>query len=246
MVLRVVSWKKYFAAPGEGSALGAARVPDGDGDGVPGGDPIRVLIVEDHLVVAEGLAALINHQADMKVVGEAGSVAASRTAATELEPDVVLLDFRLPDGTGAEAAAAMRDIRPQAKLIFLTREDSDAARFAAVQAGASAFIHKSKAASDVVAAIRDVARGRMLITPRTIATLLAKRRGIEAQLQSLTPREREVLALMAAGLSSRSVAARLGISYTTVRTHIRSLGSKLGVHSKLEAIVKARELGVIS
>ena len=167
-------------------------------------------------------------------------------AAAEIGPDVVLLDFRLPDGTGAEAATGIREVRPEAKLIFLTREDSDAARFAAVQSGASAFIHKSKAASEVVAAIRDVARGRMLITPRTIATLLAKRRAIDAQLQSLTVREKEVLRLMAEGLSSRSVAARLGISYTTVRTHIRSLGSKLGVHSKLEAIVKARELGLIS
>jgi len=163
-----------------------------------------------------------------------------------MSPDVVLLDFRLPDGTGAEAAAAIRTIRPEAKMIFLTREDTDAARFVAVQSGASAFIHKSKAASEVVTAIRDVARGQMLITPRTIATLLAKRRAIDAQLGSLTVREKEVLRLMADGLSSRSVAAKLGISYTTVRTHIRSLGSKLGVHSKLEAIVKARELGLIS
>jgi DNA-binding NarL/FixJ family response regulator len=181
----------------------------------------------------------------MKVIGEAGSVAETFTVAAELGPDVVLLDFRLPDGTGAEAAAAIREVRPEAKLIFLTREDSDAARFAAVQSGASAFIHKSKAASDVVGAIRDVARGRMLITPRTIATLIAKRRGIEVQLQSLTVREKEVLRLMADGLSSRAVASKLGISYTTVRTHIRSLGSKLGVHSKLEAIVKARELGLL-
>jgi DNA-binding NarL/FixJ family response regulator len=224
----------------------ASTEPLRDGDGAPGGDPIRVLIVEDHRVVAEGLTALINHQADMKVVGEAGSVAEAVALATELGLDVVLLDFRLPDGTGAEAASGIRATRPEAKLIFLTREDSDAARFAAVQAGASAFIHKSKAASAVVQAIRDVARGRMLITPRTIATLLAKRRGIEAQLQSLTPREREVLALMAAGLSSRAVAAKLGISYTTVRTHIRSLGGKLGVHSKLEAIVKGREMGLVS
>jgi DNA-binding NarL/FixJ family response regulator len=158
----------------------------------------------------------------------------------------VLLDFRLPDGTGAEATAALRQVRPEAKVIFLTREDTDAARFAAVQSGASAFIHKSRAASEVVAAIRDVARGRMLITPRTIATLLAKRRSIDAQLETLTMREKEVLRLMAEGLSSRSVAAKLGISYTTVRTHIRSLGSKLAVHSKLEAIVKARELGLVS
>ncbi|MHB8588776.1 MAG: response regulator [Candidatus Dormibacteraceae bacterium] len=225
----------------------ASGVPEGLGDGDPvGEEPIRVLIAEDHRVVAEGLAALINHQGDMKVVGEASTVAESIAAAAEIGPDVVLLDFRLPDGTGAEAAAGIREIRPEAKMIFLTREDSDAARFAAVQSGASAFVHKSKAASEVVTAIRDVARGLMLITPRTIATLLAKRRAIDAQLESLTVREKEVLRLMGAGLSSRSVAAKLGISYTTVRTHIRSLGSKLGVHSKLEAIVKARELGLIS
>lgn len=236
----------YFAAPGEG-ALASSGLPEEAGDGQSAGEnPILVMIVEDHTVVAEGLAALINHQTDMKVVGKAASVAECITTAAEIGPDVVLLDFRLPDGTGAEAASAIRAVRPEAKLIFLTREDSDSARFAAVQSGASAFIHKSNAASEVVTAIRDVARGRMLITPRTIATLLSKRRAIDAQLDSLTPREKEVLRLMADGLSSRMVAARLGISYTTVRTHIRSLGSKLGVHSKLEAIVKARELGLTS
>lgn len=204
----------------------------------------RVLIVEDHRVVAEGLSALINHQTDMNVVGSVGSVAECIPAAAELNPDVVLLDFRLPDGSGPEAAAAIRSIRPGAKMIFLTREDSDSARFAAVQSGASAFLHKSRAAAEVVAAIRDVARGKMLITPRTIATLLAKRKAIEAQLERLTPREKDVLRLMAEGLPSRAIAAELGISYTTVRTHIRSLGGKLAVHSKLEAIVKARELGL--
>jgi DNA-binding NarL/FixJ family response regulator len=197
-------------------------------------------------VVAEGLAALINDQPDMHVVGNVGSVADVVTAAAELDPDVVLLDFRLPDGSGPDAAAAIRSIRPGAKMIFLTREDTDAARFAAVQSGASAFLHKSRAAAEVVSAIRDVARGKMLITPRTIATLLAKRRGIEAQLDRLTPREKEVLKLMAEGLPSRAIAAEMGISYTTVRTHIRSVGGKLAVHSKLEAIVKARELGLIS
>ena len=209
-------------------------------------DPTRVLIVEDHRVVAEGLSALINDQADMKVVGNVGTVAESVTAATELDPDIVLLDFHLPDGTGPDAAAAIRGVRPAAKMIFLTREDTEGARFAAVQSGASAFLHKSRAAAEVVAAIRDVARGKILITPRTIATLLAKRRALEAQLERLTPREKEVLRLMAEGHPSRAIAAQLGISYTTVRTHIRSLGSKLAVHSKLEAIIKARELGLIN
>jgi DNA-binding NarL/FixJ family response regulator len=205
----------------------------------------RVLIVEDHQVVAEGLAALINDQKDMSVVGHAGSVADSVARIEELKPDLVLVDFRLTDGTGADAAAAIRQIRPDAKLIFLTREDSEAARFAALEAGASAFIHKSRAAQDVVDAIRTVAGGGTLFTPRTIAQLLNSRREVEAQLERLTVREKEVLRLMAEGTSSRDIASKLGISYTTVRTHIRSLGSKLGVHSKLEAIVKARELALV-
>ena len=206
---------------------------------------IKVLIVEDHQVVAEGLTALLNDQPDMTVVGSAASVADSIARAQELNPDVVIIDFRLTDGTGADAGSGIREVRPDAKLIFLTREDSDAARFAAIEVGASAFIHKSRAAAEVVEAIHTVASGGTLITPRTIATLLNRRREMGTQLESLTHREKEVLRLMAEGTSSREIAARLSISYTTVRTHIRSLGSKLGVHSKLEAIVKARELALI-
>lgn len=208
-------------------------------------DKTRVMIVEDHQVVAEGLAALINDQHDMKVVGHAGSVAESIARAAELKPDLALIDFRLTDGTGADVAVAIRQTRPETKLIFLTREDTEAARFAALESGASAFIHKSRAAQDVVEAIRTVAQGGSLFTPRTIASLLNSRREVEAQLERLTPREKEVLRMMAEGISSREIATRLGIGYTTVRTHIRSLGSKLGVHSKLEAIVKARELALV-
>jgi len=207
--------------------------------------PTRILIVEDHQVVADGLAALLNDQPDMTVVGTAASVADSIARSVEVSPDIVLVDFRLTDGTGADAGAGIRHVRPEAKLIFLTREDSDAARFAALESGASAFIHKSRAAAEVVDAIRTVAAGGTLITPRTIAALLNKRREMDSQLDSLTARETEVLRLMAEGISSRTIADRLGISYATVRTHIRSLGSKLGVHSKIEAIVKARELGLI-
>ena len=205
----------------------------------------RVLVVEDHQVVAEGLAALINDQKDMKVVGQAGTVADSIAQAAELKPDLVLVDFRLTDGTGADAATAIRQMRPETKLIFLTREDSEAARFAALESGASGFIHKSRAAQDVVDAIRTVAEGGNLFTPRGIAQLISNRREIEAQLDRLTTREKEVLRLMAEGMASRDIASKLGISYTTVRTHIRSLGSKLGVHSKLEAIIKARELALV-
>ena len=203
--------------------------------------PTRVLIVEDHQVVADGLSALINDQEDMTVVGTAGSVSDSILRSTELMPDIVLMDFRLGD----DAGTAIRQVRPETRLIFLTREDSDAARFAALEAGASGFIHKSQAAQHVVEAIRVVAGGGSLFTPRSISALLSKRREVETQLDRLTPREKEVLRMMAEGAASRDIASRLGISYTTVRTHIRSLGSKLGVHSKLEAIVKARELALV-
>jgi len=207
--------------------------------------PVRVLIVEDHQIVADGLTALLNGQKDMTVVGNVASVAESAPRAAELLPDIVLLDFRLNDGTGADAAAAIRRVVPNAKHIFLTREDSDVARFAALESGASGFIHKSRAASEVVDAIRKVAAGGTLITPSAIATLINRRRQMDSQRESLTTREKEVLRLMAEGVSSRDIASKLGISYATVRTHIRSLDAKLGVHSKVQAIVKARELALI-
>jgi len=204
-----------------------------------------VIIVEDHQVVTQGLAALLNDQPDMTVIASAGSVAESMRLAEQHAADVILIDFRLPDGNGAEVGARIRELHPDVKLVFLTRDDSDGAQIAAVEAGASAFIHKSRAAADVVDAIRAVAGGAMLITPRTIASLLTKRHTMSAQLQSLTARERDVLRLVAAGVASRDIASRLGITYTTVRTHIRSLGRKLEVHSKIEAIAKARELGLV-
>lgn len=203
------------------------------------------MVIEDHQVVTDGLAALLNDQPDMAVVGTAGSVAEAVGRVGHFAPDVLLVDFRLPDGTGAEAGARIREARPHARLVFLSRDESDAAKIAAIEAGASAFIHKSRAAAEVVETIRLVAQGRNLVAPTTISTLLSKRRTISVQLQSLTQREREVLRRVAAGTSSRDIARELGISYTTVRTHIRSLGRKLDVHSKLEASAKARDLGLV-
>src|SRR3989442_5591762 len=120
------------------------------------------MAAQDHQEVDEGMAALINDQKDMKVVGHAGSVAESLTRAAELKPDLVLVDFRLTDGTGADAASGIRQLRPETKLIFLTREDTDAARFSALEAEARAFIAKSPAAQDVVDAIRTGADGGTL------------------------------------------------------------------------------------
>src|SRR5712691_12960863 len=167
----------------QGRVLGAA--------GALSQNQVRVLIVEDHLVVADGLSALLNDQPDMTVVGKAASVVESIARAQELKPDIALVDFRLTDGTGADAGVGIRQVRPETKLIFLTRDDSDAARFAAIEAGASAFIHKSQAAAEVVNAIRTVASGGTLFTPGTISALISKRKEAESQLERLTPREKE-------------------------------------------------------
>jgi DNA-binding NarL/FixJ family response regulator len=203
------------------------------------------MVVENHQLVADGLTHLLNAQPDMVVIGSAETVAESSALAAQLQPELALLDFHLPDGTGADAAVAIRSISPKSRFIMLTREDSDSARLAALEAGAGAFVHKSRAAEDIVDAIRLVAAGGSLFTPEVVASLLKKGRDDHTQRESLTPREKEVLRLMGAGIPSRAMATRLGISYTTVRTHLRSIDQKLGVHSKLEAIVKARELGMI-
>src|SRR2546423_8248480 len=134
----------------------------------------RVLIVEDHQVVAEGLAALINDQLDMMVVGHAGSVSDSIAKAAEVKPDLALIDFRLTDGTGADAAIGIRQMRPDTKLIFLTREDSDAARFVALEAGARPFIPKSRAAREAVDPIPTGADGGSLLPPRSVGQPLAR------------------------------------------------------------------------
>src|SRR5258706_13091323 len=123
-------------------------------------DSTRVLIVEDHQVVAEGLAALINDQKDMRVVGHTGSVTDAVARAAELKPGLGLIDFRLNDGTGADAAAGIRQLRPETKLIFLTRDDSDAARNAPIESGASPSVHQSPAAPAALDAIPTVPGSR--------------------------------------------------------------------------------------
>jgi DNA-binding NarL/FixJ family response regulator len=206
---------------------------------------IRVVIVDDHQLVSDGLAMVLSSRDDIVVCGRAGSVADAVLLAQATVPEVVVMDFHLPDGTGLEAALAIRKAVPGAKFIFLTRDDSEAAWLAAIEAGAGAFIHKSRAATEVVDAVRRVGNGETLIPPSVIATLLGRRREFETKKDSLSPREREVLQLMSGGGSSRDIAARLGISYATVRSHIRSLDTKLGAHSKIEAVAAARGMQLI-
>jgi DNA-binding NarL/FixJ family response regulator len=212
-------------------------------------DSIQILIVEDHQMVADGLAALLSSQPEMMIVGSARSVAeaelcAHKLRAQHISPYVVVVDFHLTDGSGADAAKLVRRICPDARIVFLTHDDSEPALFAALEAGASAFIHKSKAAAEVISTIRHVALGRKVITPFELSALPRRRRGM-ANPEKLTKREKEMLRLMSRGISNREIAHRLGISYTTVRSHIRSASGKLSVHSKIEAVVRARQMALI-
>jgi len=204
-----------------------------------------VVIVDDHQLVSDGLGMLLDGEPDMEVCGYGRSVAEAIRLAHQTDPDLVVMDFHLPDGTGLDAAIAIRRVRPDMRFVFLTRDDSVTARVAAVEAGAGAFVHKSRAASDLIEAVRQVGNGASLISPSMIASLLSRNGHLGVKRDSLTAREREVLRLMAEGASSREIADRLGISYATVRSHIRSFDTKLGVHSKIEAVAAAREMNII-
>ncbi|MEA2655239.1 MAG: hypothetical protein QOI23_604, partial [Chloroflexota bacterium] len=171
----------------------------------------KILIVDDHRIVADALAALLNQEPDMIVTGSAGSVEESAVLAAELCPDVLIVDFRLSDGTGSDAVLAMRAVGCEAKVIFLSRDDGEGAHYAAVEAGASAFIHKSRASAELITAVRTVADGGSLIDPSAIAALLNQRHEADRQRGLLTRREKEIVRLMADGTSSREIGLQLGI-----------------------------------
>jgi DNA-binding NarL/FixJ family response regulator len=206
------------------------------------GEPIRILIVEKQQFVADALVALLSKQPGMVVVGNVGSVAQS---APELDPDIVILDFRLNDKLAVDAARALGRQGSEAKVIFLTDDETDHVLLAAIDAGASAVLYMSTAASQVVDAVRTVAVGGSLIPAHTIAHLLENRRTTDGVRDRLTSRELEILRLMADGSSNRDIAGKLGISYATVRCHIRNLAGKLAAHSKLEVLAKAQHYDLV-
>lgn len=207
---------------------------------------IRVAIVENHQLVSESLRLLLDEQQDIHVVATAGSVATASVMPRSVDPDVVVMDFHLGDGTGRDAALAMRPTFPNVRFVFLSRDGSDDARLAAIEAGASAYVLKSDPADRVLDAIRKAAAGTSLFTPQAIARLMSKGRVREQMRESLSAREREVLQLMADGVGTRAIAHELGISYSTVRTHIRAISAKLGTRSMVNAVVTARDLELVN
>ena len=213
---------------------------------------ISIMLVDDHQLVAEGLAAMLNASEDLRVVGMAASAAEAISLAGRCRPDVIVMDSHLPDGAGAEVAARLRGLHPGVPVVFLSADESESAMIAAVRAGACAYLPKSRAAADVADAVRRAVEGEMLIPAAQLARLLARSQEMarddalrQRLLQSLMPREREVLGLMADGLDNRAIAAELGIGFTTVRGHVQNILEKLDAHSKLEALACAARYGLL-
>lgn len=201
---------------------------------------IRVLIVEDHNVVRQGLVALLNVAEGLKVVGEAADGAEAVAQIRKHRPDITLIDLRLPRMSGVDVIERIRMETPQARFIVLTTYDGDEDIYRALKAGARAYLLKGMTSEELIATIRAVHTGKSHIPP-VIAQRLAERLGTE----DLTPREFDVLEQIVDGKSNKEIAAELDVSEATVKTHINSLLSKLGVTDRTQAATAAIRRGLV-
>jgi len=198
----------------------------------------RILLCDDHEVVREGLRGLIARQEGMTVVGEAGTMAEVVEAAARTKPDVVIMDVRLPDGSGVEACRAIREARPETKVIMLTSYADDEALFASIIAGASGYLLKQTRGQAVVDAVIAVASGRSLLDPDVTEKVLERvrqGRGDDPALGSLTEQERKVLAGLAEGHTNREISETLFLSEKTVKNYVSRILDKLGLSRRAEA-----------
>jgi len=203
-------------------------------------ETIRILVVDDHQIVPQGLVALLSTVPDFKVVAEAGDGSEAVELHRELKPDITIMDLRLPRMSGVDAITAIRAESPQARFIVLTTFDGDEDIYRALQAGAKGYLLKGMNAEELTDAIRTVHAGRARI-PTIVAERLAERvSGTE-----LTTREREVLQLIVKGLSNKEIGNQLHISEATVKTHINNLLSKLGVSDRTQAATTALQRGLV-
>lgn len=208
--------------------------------------PIRVLIVDDHEVLAASLARVLDEEPDMVSVGLAQNLAQARARVATETPDVLLLDRRLPDGDGVAAIPELRAIRPSMNIVVLTAADSDHVLVQAIEAGAAGFVSKTRGLGEVTAAVRAAAAGEAVISPEMLSRLLPKLTRSAGPEPELTRREQEVLNMLGQGLSNAAIAEQLTVSVHTVRNHIANLSAKLGAHSKLEVLSIAIRRGLLS
>jgi DNA-binding NarL/FixJ family response regulator len=209
--------------------------------------PITVFLLDDHEIVRRGIAGLLEAEADIEVVGEAGTAAAALARIPALRPDVAILDVRLPDGEGVSVCRDVRSsVTPAPACLMLTSYSDDEALFGAIMAGAAGYLLKQISGVDLVGAVRTLAAGGSLLDPRATAAVLDRlRRGAEPadpRYASLSPQERRILDLIADGLTNRQIGAELFLAEKTVKNYVSSLLRKLGFARRTEAAVYAADL----
>jgi DNA-binding NarL/FixJ family response regulator len=211
-------------------------------------EAIKILIVDDHPVVREGIGAMLKREPDFKIVGEASNGVEAVEKARELSPDVMLMDLRMPEMDGVEAITRIKEEKPEIKFIILTTYSDDEYIFKGIAAGARAYLLKDAPRDELFKAIRAVYRGESLIQPVVASRVLDKLAELSKKnpsAETLSDREVEVLRLMAKGVSNSNIAEELSITQSTVKTHITSIFQKLNVTTRTEAVTTALRRGII-
>ncbi len=205
---------------------------------------ISVVLVDDHELIRQGLRRAFERTGDFTVVGEAGTVASALSVVEEHTPDVVIFDVRLPDGSGLDAAKKVREGNPTMGIVVLTMYAGDDQLFGALEAGASAFVPKDAPSDDVIAAARHAAVSPRAFTANDLAGAMQRR--LSPTGPQLSPREKEVLGLLADGLGVAQISKQLFISESTTKTHISKVYEKLGAGNRAQALMTAMRLGLIT
>ncbi|MDT0444122.1 response regulator transcription factor [Streptomyces johnsoniae] len=207
---------------------------------------ITLLLVDDHPVVRDGLRAMFTAAPGFTVLGECSSGAAATGLALRLDPDVVLMDLRMPEGNGVDAIAELTRRGSRTRVLVLTTFDTDTDTIPAIEAGATGYLLKDAPREELFAAVRATAAGRTVVSPAIASRLLSAVRGPAAPIgETLSAREREVLALVARGTSNREIATELFISEATVKTHLSHVYGKLGVKDRAAAVAVGYDRGIL-
>jgi DNA-binding NarL/FixJ family response regulator len=215
---------------------------------------IRILIVDDQTLFRAGLKTLLSAQTEFEVVGEAGNGEEALRLTAQLQPDLVLMDLRMPTLDGVAATRRLRESFPNCQVIILTTFDDDEYVFDGLRAGAIGYLLKDTSADRLFEAIRAAARGEHFLHPSITAKVLAEFSRLhkpsqvnsDEQIEHLSPRELEILKLVATGASNKEIAKQLVIAEGTVKNHLSRILSKIGVRDRMRAVIKARELGIIA
>jgi DNA-binding NarL/FixJ family response regulator len=216
------------------------RQPDAEAE------TIRVLLVDDHQMFGESLRKALDEEPGIRIVALADSGAAAIAAFERENPDVVLVDYRLPDADGVELARRFKKDRPECQVVMVTAEESEEVLRRAIEAGCSGYLTKERRVDELILAIRKARAGETTISPQLLTQLLGRLHADHLRPGwDLTAREREVLALLTEGWSNQAIATKLGISLATVRNHVQSVIAKLGAHSKLEAVAAGVRAGIV-